>query len=112
MWKGRLEIKDGICVSLCLLEKMRISLKDYRARLTARLFFDNLLDQDQHLEWFLSSVEWASLDSLPIWLLMLDIYWDSLVRYRKRGRRLAELLLEKLRQGSVANLLSEVWPFN
>lgn len=35
---------------------------------------------------------------IPVWLLMLGIYWDSLLRYRKRGRRLAEVLLEKLRQ--------------
>lgn len=38
---------------------------------------------------------------IPVWLLMLGIYWDSLLRYRKRGRRLAEVLLEKLRQVGV-----------
>ncbi|KAL1998478.1 hypothetical protein VTN02DRAFT_6094 [Thermoascus thermophilus] len=78
----------------------------YAVRLTARLFFENLLDQDHHIEWFLSSLEMSSFESLPIWLLMLDIYWDNIVRYRKRGRRLVELLLEKLQQGSVANVLS------
>lgn len=71
-------------------------------RLTARLFFENLLDQDCYLDWYLSSLENASLDTLPIWLLMLGVYWDHLVRFRKRARRLAELLLEKLRQVSVA----------
>lgn len=69
----------------------------YSVRLVARLFLDHLLDLEHFLEWFLASLEAASLDMLPVWLLMLDIYWGSLVRYRKRGRRLAEYLLEKLR---------------
>ncbi|KAL1962441.1 hypothetical protein VTN77DRAFT_9712 [Rasamsonia byssochlamydoides] len=72
----------------------------YAVRLAARLFFENLLDQDCYLDWYLSSLENASLDTLPIWLLMLGIYWDHLVRFRKRGRRLVELLLEKLRQAT------------
>lgn len=67
-------------------------------RLVARLFFENLLDQDFHLDWFLSSLENASLSTLPIWMLVLGIYWIDFTKFRKRGRRLAEALLEKLRQ--------------
>ncbi|KAL2816915.1 hypothetical protein BJX63DRAFT_441287 [Aspergillus granulosus] len=70
----------------------------YAASLTARLFFERLLDYDQYLTWFLTSLEGASLNMLPVWLLMLGIYWNSILRYRKRGKRLAELLLEKLLQ--------------
>ncbi|KAL2786575.1 mediator of RNA polymerase II transcription subunit 12 [Aspergillus keveii] len=70
----------------------------YAASLTARLFFERLLDYDQYFTWFLASLESASLNMLPVWLLMLGIYWNSILRYRKRGRRLAELLLEKLQQ--------------
>ncbi|RDW86152.1 mediator of RNA polymerase II transcription subunit 12 [Aspergillus mulundensis] len=70
----------------------------YATSLTARLFFERLLDHDQYLTWFLSSLEGASLNMVPVWLLMLGIYWDSMLRYRKRGRRLVEVLLEKLRQ--------------
>jgi mediator of RNA polymerase II transcription subunit 12 len=66
-------------------------------RLAARLFLENLLDQDHFLEWLLSSFESAQLDTLPIWLLMTRIYWKDLLRYRKRARRLAECLLEKRR---------------
>jgi mediator of RNA polymerase II transcription subunit 12 len=69
----------------------------YRVRLAARLFSEHLLDQDHYLEWFLYSLDAASLDKVPIWLLMMGIYWECLVRYRKRSRRLAEVLLEKLR---------------
>lgn len=74
----------------------------HRVGLTARLFFENLLDHDHYLEWLLSSLEAASISALPIWLLMLGIYWDNIMRYRKRGRRLAEVLLEKLREVCMA----------
>ncbi|KAB8258163.1 mediator of RNA polymerase II transcription subunit 12 [Aspergillus pseudonomiae] len=70
----------------------------YAVSLTARLFLERLLDHDQYLGWFLSSLEAAPVNTVPVWLLMLGIYWDNIMRYRKRGRRLAELLLEKLRQ--------------
>ncbi|OOF98567.1 hypothetical protein ASPCADRAFT_204321 [Aspergillus carbonarius ITEM 5010] len=70
----------------------------YAVSLTSRLFFERLLDHDQYLAWFLLSLEAASLNTVPVWLLMLGIYWNNIMRYRKRGRRLAEVLLEKLRQ--------------
>lgn len=72
--------------------KMKIT---YAVRLTARLFYEMLLDQDCFLDWYLLSLETASLDTLPVWLLMLGVYWDHLIRYRRRARRLAELLLLK-----------------
>jgi mediator of RNA polymerase II transcription subunit 12 len=92
------EIEDDICVRFSpvfFLLKLIIS---HRASLTARLFFERLLDYDQYFTWFLASLDSASLNMLPVWLLMLGIYWNSILRYRKRGRRLAELLLEKLQQ--------------
>ncbi|PWY67503.1 mediator of RNA polymerase II transcription subunit 12 [Aspergillus heteromorphus CBS 117.55] len=70
----------------------------YAVSLTSRLFFERLLDHDQYLAWFLLSLEAAPLNTVPVWLLMLGIYWSNIMRYRKRGRRLAEVLLEKLRQ--------------
>ena len=76
----------------------------YAVGLTARLFFENLLDHDHFLEWFLSSFEAASLVTTPVWVLMLGIYWKNLTRYRRRGRRLAEILLEKLRQTTEVKL--------
>ncbi|GKZ36683.1 RNA polymerase II mediator complex subunit [Aspergillus brasiliensis] len=69
----------------------------YAVSLTSRLFFERLLDHDQYLSWFLVSLEAAPLNTVPVWLLMLGIYWNNIMRYRKRGRRLAEVLLEKLR---------------
>ncbi|KAJ5299417.1 hypothetical protein N7476_010974 [Penicillium atrosanguineum] len=76
----------------------------YAIGLTARLFFENLLDHDHFIEWFLSSFEAASLATVPVWLLMLGIYWNNIMRYRRRGRRLAEILLAKLRLSTEAKL--------
>jgi Transcription mediator complex subunit Med12. len=76
----------------------------YAIGLTARLFFENLLDHDHFIEWFLSSFEAASLVTVPVWLLMLGIYWNNIMRYRRRGRRLAEILLAKLRLATEAKL--------
>ncbi|EPS26667.1 hypothetical protein PDE_01605 [Penicillium oxalicum 114-2] len=76
----------------------------YAVGLSARLFFENLLDHEQFLEWFLASLEAASLATVPVWVLMLGIYWDNIMRFRRRGRRLVEILLEKLRQTITAKI--------
>ncbi|KAL4885017.1 hypothetical protein BJY04DRAFT_157817 [Aspergillus karnatakaensis] len=83
----------GVCGSADWKLKMT-----YAASLAARLFSERLLDHEQYFTWFLSSMENASLNMIPVWLLLLGIYWDSILRYRKRGRQLAEVLLGKLRQ--------------
>ncbi|KMU84458.1 hypothetical protein CIHG_02243 [Coccidioides immitis H538.4] len=73
------------------------STMSYVIRFAARLFQEQLLDQALCLDWFLQSLRTAPIGTLPIWLSMLGAYWTSLVRYRKRGRPLAESLLEKLK---------------
>ncbi|KAH2023936.1 RNA polymerase II mediator complex subunit [Aspergillus fumigatus] len=85
---------EGVITSCGVADwKMKMT---YAVNLTSRLFFEQLLDHDQYLEWFLTSLEAAPFNTLPVWLLMLGIYWSNILRYRKRGRRLAELLLDKL----------------
>ncbi|OAX81386.1 hypothetical protein ACJ72_04276 [Emergomyces africanus] len=74
--------------------KLRIS---YSIRLSSRLFLEHLVEQDHFLDWFLTSLDNASFESLPVWLLMIGVYWQNILRYRKRGRRLVECILEKLR---------------
>ncbi|QSS58957.1 hypothetical protein I7I51_08387 [Histoplasma capsulatum] len=74
--------------------KLRIS---YSIRLSARIFLEHLIEQDHFLDWFLTSLDNSSFESLPVWLLMVGVYWQNIVRYRKRAKRLAECLLEKLR---------------
>ncbi|KAK2878232.1 hypothetical protein FQN49_001033, partial [Arthroderma sp. PD_2] len=68
----------------------------YAMRLSGRLFLEQLLDQDGFLEWFLTSLHASSLDMLPVWLSTIGVYWKNLTSYRRRGRRLAQTLLDKL----------------
>ncbi|EZF70648.1 hypothetical protein H105_07096 [Trichophyton soudanense CBS 452.61] len=68
----------------------------YAMRLSGRLFLEQLLDQDAYLEWFLGSLHASNLDMLPVWLSTIGVYWKNLTSYRKRGRRLAQTLLDKL----------------
>ncbi|ODH15604.1 hypothetical protein ACO22_06425 [Paracoccidioides brasiliensis] len=75
----------------------------YALRLTGRLFLEYLVDHDHFMEWFHTSSSKASLASFPVWLLMLGSYWDHVVKYRKRGKRLAECLLEKLSTAILIN---------
>ncbi|EFR02531.1 hypothetical protein MGYG_05527 [Nannizzia gypsea CBS 118893] len=68
----------------------------YAMRLSGRLFLEQLLDQDAYLEWFLSSLHASNLKTLPTWLTTISVYWKNLTIYRKRSRRLAQTLLDKL----------------
>ncbi|KAK7513265.1 uncharacterized protein IWZ02DRAFT_493580 [Phyllosticta citriasiana] len=69
---------------------------DYTIRLSTQLYTERLLDQDHFLDWLLLSLETTEVDKLPIWLLLMRIYWQDLVAVRRRGRRLAEALLSHL----------------
>ncbi|KAE8350277.1 mediator of RNA polymerase II transcription subunit 12 [Aspergillus coremiiformis] len=96
-WTATVQLFLEGVVGACGSEQWKMKMT-YAVSLTARLFFERLLDHDQYLGWFLTSLETAPVNRTPVWLLMLGIYWDNIMRYRKRGRRLAELLLEKWRQ--------------
>lgn len=65
-------------------------------RLSANLYSEHLLDREHYLDSVLASFESSNLDTVPIWILVLQIVWKDLVIYRKYGRRLVEALLEKL----------------
>ncbi|KAI9776029.1 MAG: RNA polymerase II mediator complex subunit [Geoglossum umbratile] len=79
--------------------KLKIS---YAVRLSAHLFSEHLLDREHYLDWFITQLELCSLERLPMWLLVLQIYWQELVQYRRYGRRLAEALLKKLQLASAS----------
>ncbi|KAI9754382.1 MAG: RNA polymerase II mediator complex subunit, partial [Candelina submexicana] len=85
---------EGV-ISICG-EKDWKSKMDYTARLSSHLFAEHLLDKDHYFGWLLTSFAASSLDKVPIWLLVLQIFWEELIHSRKNGRRLAESLLEKL----------------
>ncbi|KZF20503.1 hypothetical protein L228DRAFT_270570 [Xylona heveae TC161] len=83
----------------------------YTIRLCAHLYTECLLDRSHYFDWLLKSLEICTLDALPIWLLIIQIFWDDLVRSRKFAKRLGEALLCKLSQDSSAvdeNILAPV----
>ncbi len=71
---------------------------DYGLRLSSYLFTEHLLDRDHYLDWLITSTVEVDLDSLPIWLLLLNIHLQDLMSSRQRGRRITDSLLEHLHQ--------------
>ena len=74
-----------------------------RTRLATQIFEERLLDREQYLDWLTTSLENAKYLQLPIWLLLVQIYWKHLVSNRQRGKRLAEALLNHLNSVSLTN---------
>lgn len=70
---------------------------NYALRLTSRLYFEGLLDQDHYMEWITVSIEGSDKEHLPFWLLMIQLQWKNLVSTLERGRRLTEALLSHLK---------------
>ncbi|KAK5410904.1 RNA polymerase II mediator complex subunit [Exophiala xenobiotica] len=67
----------------------------YAVRITTRLYMENLLDRDHCLDWTLRSLAASPLDQLPFWLMITHIFRQDMSYYRRRGRKLAETLIEK-----------------
>ncbi|KAI9795480.1 MAG: RNA polymerase II mediator complex subunit [Piccolia ochrophora] len=70
----------------------------YAIRLSAHLYSEHLLDKDHYLSWLVAAIEGAETETMPTWLVLLQIYWDDLVGSRQFGRRLAEALLDKIHE--------------
>ena len=83
----------GLCGSQSWKPKMT-----YAVALTQHIYSENLIDKEHFLDWLLTSLHESKRDDLPIWLLLCQIYWTQLTRYRNHGRRLAETILEHLHQ--------------
>ncbi|RMZ87493.1 hypothetical protein DV736_g5280, partial [Chaetothyriales sp. CBS 134916] len=67
----------------------------YALRLATRLYLENLLDRDHYLDWVLKCFTLSTDEQLPSWLLVVHIYKQDIAKFRKRGRPLAEALLNK-----------------
>lgn len=65
-------------------------------RLVTHLYSERLLNQDQYLEWIISSLRNCDLDSILLWLLVVQIYWKEILCYRQRGKYLIEAVLIQL----------------
>jgi hypothetical protein len=67
----------------------------YTIRLTTRLYLENLLDRDHFLDWMAKSLSASDNKRLPFWLMILHIYRNDIVRYRKRAKIVVEGLVQK-----------------
>ncbi|PVI06555.1 hypothetical protein DM02DRAFT_638614 [Periconia macrospinosa] len=68
----------------------------YALQLTTHLFKERLLENDHFLDWALKNLDSCSHERLFIWLLIICIpdFWNDIVSARRRGKRLAESLLD------------------
>ncbi|CAI6335821.1 unnamed protein product [Periconia digitata] len=68
----------------------------YALQLTSHLFKERLLENDHFLDWALKNLDSSTPERLFVWLLIVCIpdFWNDLVSVRRRGKRLAESLLE------------------
>ncbi|KAI1379776.1 hypothetical protein F4677DRAFT_407613, partial [Hypoxylon crocopeplum] len=65
----------------------------YAIRLATHLYAEHLLDRDHYMDWLVSGLENSNLSKLPMWLLIIQIYWKDLLKLRRHGRRLVSAIL-------------------
>ncbi|OTA98432.1 hypothetical protein M426DRAFT_17404 [Hypoxylon sp. CI-4A] len=65
----------------------------YAIRLAAHLYAEHLLDRDHYMDWLVSGLENSNQAKLPMWLLIIQIYWKDLLKLRRHGRRLVNAIL-------------------
>lgn len=82
-------------VTSCGQDDWRNKMNDV-VRLATAFFAENLLDNDHYLDWLLASFRASNTDRIPIWIVLVQIHWKSLVGQQRRGRALAEALLAQL----------------
>ena len=71
---------------------------NYAIKLVAAIYAEKLLDMGHFLDWIVSSLAEASLEKLPIWIALVQIFWKGITSNSRRGRRLARSVLEHLHQ--------------
>ncbi|KUI59016.1 Mediator of RNA polymerase II transcription subunit 12 [Cytospora mali] len=69
---------------------------NYAIRLATHLYAEHLLDREHYMEWLVAGLENCPQSKLPMWLLLTQIYWKDLIKFRKYGRRLVTALLDQL----------------
>lgn len=71
---------------------------NYAIRLASHIYSEQLLDQDHYMDWMLDSTEKSHHSKLPVWMLILQIYWRDMVLSRRTARRLVSVLLSHLHE--------------
>ncbi|KAI6802374.1 hypothetical protein KC360_g846 [Hortaea werneckii] len=94
-WTAHVEqFLEGV-VAMCGQQDWQTKI-NYAVKLSATFYSEKLLDTEHFLEWVASSFIEASIDTLPVWVIMAQIFWKDITRLCKRGRRLARNILERL----------------
>ncbi|RYP77852.1 hypothetical protein DL771_000949 [Monosporascus sp. 5C6A] len=65
----------------------------YAIRLATHLYAEHLVDRDHYMDWLVTGLENSNQAKLPMWLLIIQIYWKDLLRLRRHGRRLVSAIL-------------------
>ncbi|KAI2466768.1 hypothetical protein F4781DRAFT_404759 [Annulohypoxylon bovei var. microspora] len=65
----------------------------YAIRLATHLYAEHLLDRDHYMDWLVSGLENSNQAKLPMWLLIIQIYWKDILKLRRHGRRLVNAIL-------------------
>ncbi|KAI1803899.1 hypothetical protein F4811DRAFT_562194 [Daldinia bambusicola] len=65
----------------------------YAIRLATHLYAEHLLDRDHYMDWLVAGLENSNQAKLPMWLLIIQIYWKDLLKLRRHGRRLVSAIL-------------------
>ncbi|KAM3421216.1 hypothetical protein BST61_g1624 [Cercospora zeina] len=71
---------------------------DYAVKLATAFYTERLLETDHYLEWIVTSYAQAMLDRVPIWIVLVQLYWKEITTFGRRGRQLADATLENLQQ--------------
>ena len=69
---------------------------NYGLRLISHIYAEDLLDHEHYSRWLVNRLATCGLDNLPVWLLIMNIHKQDLLRCRQHGRNLVEALLVQL----------------
>lgn len=69
---------------------------NYAVKLATSFYTERLLEREHYLDWIVSSFAKASPEALPVWTIMVQLYWKDIVAFVKRGRQLAQATLHIL----------------
>ncbi|KAM0696321.1 hypothetical protein Q7P36_003567 [Cladosporium allicinum] len=94
-WTAQVEQFLESIAHACGQDQWRIRI-DYAIKLTSAFYTEGLLDRDQYLDWLVRTFASASLDRLPLWTIIVQLYWRDLITIGRRGRKLAAAILEHL----------------
>ena len=95
-WTSAVEQHLETIIDSCGSDQWESKLK-YSLRLISNIYDEGLLDHDQYLRWLIRHLATCDLDSIPIWLLIVNAHKPDLLRCRQYGMHLVEALLPQIK---------------